>query len=338
MLLDFKEIPKANSGDGDQDTFELFARDFLQQIGYIIVEEPARGADGGKDLIVQSSGDKQKLRWLVSCKHFAYSGKAVGADDEINIVERALSNDCKGILCFYSTLPTESLTRRLRGMTHLIGHRVFDREKIESLIVGYHERQPLFLRYFPESYKKWRRLHYYKEPVGLFNYYLKKNHKNYLPLVKEIFGASENLIGILKNNKTLEEIFSFQNTELLVSDRAIENIFRPKTTAEELLPQETMNLMAFREIPEILRADLGVDISSSLSANCLMLPVTLSRKLKSLDASKTNYYHQVSDSEMYICEFSLIYRNHIIITEKFHRRLADLFADLQKILFGDESK
>lgn len=338
MLMDFKEIPKANSGDGDQDTFELFARDFLQQIGYVIAEDPARGADGGKDLVVISAGDEQNLRWLVSCKHFAHSGKAVGAGDEINVVERTLSKGCKGFLGFYSTLPSESLMTTLRGLTYLVSHRIFDREKIESLIIGYHKRQSLMMRYFPESYKTWRKLHYYKEPVALFNYYLKKNHKNYLPLIEGIFGAPENLIGILKNNKTLEEIFSFQNTTLLVSDRAIENIFRPKTPDEEDTPQQTMNYLAFNEIPAILRAELGIDISSSLSSNCSMLPVTLSRKLKNLDASKRNYYHLISESEMYICEFSLIYRNHIVITKKFHRRLTELFAELQNILFGDESR
>jgi hypothetical protein len=52
MLLDFKEIPKANEGSGLQDTFELFGRDFLEDIGYQIIQEPDRGADGRKDLIV----------------------------------------------------------------------------------------------------------------------------------------------------------------------------------------------------------------------------------------------------------------------------------------------
>ncbi len=42
MLINFKEIPRANTRNGDQDEFELFARDFLEEIGYAIVEEPAR--------------------------------------------------------------------------------------------------------------------------------------------------------------------------------------------------------------------------------------------------------------------------------------------------------
>ena len=53
MLLDFKEIPKANTGNGDQDTFELFSRDFLENLGYEIIQHPDRGADGKKDMIIQ---------------------------------------------------------------------------------------------------------------------------------------------------------------------------------------------------------------------------------------------------------------------------------------------
>lgn len=73
MLLDFKEIPQANLGSGNQDTFELFARDFLQILCYEIIQHPDRGADGKKDLIVRESrlglSGVSHLKWLVSCKH-----------------------------------------------------------------------------------------------------------------------------------------------------------------------------------------------------------------------------------------------------------------------------
>ena len=51
-FIDFREIPVANSGKGDQDYFELFARDFFWSLGYVIDQGPSRGADGGRDLIV----------------------------------------------------------------------------------------------------------------------------------------------------------------------------------------------------------------------------------------------------------------------------------------------
>ena len=70
--LDFCEIPEAYVAAGHQARFELFARDFLQYLGYRIVESPSRGADGGKDLIVldvrKGVGGETEVRWLVSCK------------------------------------------------------------------------------------------------------------------------------------------------------------------------------------------------------------------------------------------------------------------------------
>ena len=86
MLLDFREIPQANVGGGLQDTFELFTRDFLAYLGYRIVQDPDRGADGKKDLIVdeiiKGITSEYTIRWLVSCKHYAHSGAAVKDSDE----------------------------------------------------------------------------------------------------------------------------------------------------------------------------------------------------------------------------------------------------------------
>ena len=102
MILDFTEIPQANKGGGLQDTFELFTRDFLQLLGYRIIENPDRGPDGKRDLIVDEilSGINSEvtLRWLVSCKHYAPSGKAVSAADEIYILDRLDQLGCDGFM------------------------------------------------------------------------------------------------------------------------------------------------------------------------------------------------------------------------------------------------
>lgn len=49
MVLDFKEIPEANTGSGLQDTFELFTRDFLSFLGYRIIQDPV-GVQMGKKI------------------------------------------------------------------------------------------------------------------------------------------------------------------------------------------------------------------------------------------------------------------------------------------------
>ncbi|HIB5266505.1 TPA: hypothetical protein ACWW8T_001809 [Escherichia coli] len=56
-VLDFKEIPEAHKATGLQDTFELFSRDFLAFLGYKIISDPDRGADGGVDIIAEEKKD-----------------------------------------------------------------------------------------------------------------------------------------------------------------------------------------------------------------------------------------------------------------------------------------
>jgi hypothetical protein len=51
--VDFNEIPSPAIADGTQDTFEMFAREFLELTGYRIVSGPDRGADQGRDLIAE---------------------------------------------------------------------------------------------------------------------------------------------------------------------------------------------------------------------------------------------------------------------------------------------
>lgn len=160
MILDFTEIPQANKGGGLQDTFELFTRDFLQLLGYRIIESPDRGADGKRDLIVDEilSGINSEvtLRWLVSCKHYAPSGKAVSDADEINISERLDQHGCDGFMGVYSTLPATSLASVLKGQERQQKHHcIFDRERIESILLSNSDGLKIAARYFPESYKKY---------------------------------------------------------------------------------------------------------------------------------------------------------------------------------------
>jgi hypothetical protein len=159
MILDFTEIPQANTGSGKQDTFELFARDFLEELGYTILEGPDRGADGKKDIIVSEErrgiSGTTDIKWLVSCKHYAHSGKSVSDTDEPNIQDRVATHKCDGFIGFYSTISSVSLKNNLHGLQDKIQFRVFDREKIESFLLKSPEGMRLASRYFPESYKKY---------------------------------------------------------------------------------------------------------------------------------------------------------------------------------------
>ena len=91
-ILDYREIPEAHKGSGLQDTFEQFEGEFLEFLGMHLLERPSRGADAGKDLIALEvrSGrlGKSSIRYLVSCKHKAFSGAGVSPTDEQDIADR----------------------------------------------------------------------------------------------------------------------------------------------------------------------------------------------------------------------------------------------------------
>ena len=164
-VLDFREIPQANLANGEQDEFELFARDFFVYLGYKIISEPDRGQDGGKDILVQESrtgiGGETKVLWLVSCKHFAHSnvgkGKAVGVDDEINVLDRLSSNKCDGFIGFYSTIASSGLTQKLKGLSEdkRKEFQIFHHGNIEEILFRSLEGLQVARRYLPKSMKLW---------------------------------------------------------------------------------------------------------------------------------------------------------------------------------------
>lgn len=168
--LDFKEIPEAHLGGGKQDTFELFARDFLVHLGYKIDEEPNRGADGGKDIAVTEKrsgvGGETIVRWLVSCKHHAHSGASVTPHDELNIRDRVEANKCHGFFGFYSTLMSSGLADMIAGFAGKIETQVFDYKKIESYLLKTVAGAHLAKRYFPLSMKSW--LDEHPKPATVF--------------------------------------------------------------------------------------------------------------------------------------------------------------------------
>ena len=156
-MLDFKEIPPADTGNGDQDSFELFAREFFAEVLHFeIVSEPNRGADGGKDLIAVEhqigSLSSTDIRWLISCKHKAHSGHSVKPTDEESIIDRLKQHNANGFIGFYSTIPSTGLNERLdsfRSSEYKI--EVFNHERIESELIKA-KRNDIIQRFFPISY------------------------------------------------------------------------------------------------------------------------------------------------------------------------------------------
>lgn len=161
-LLDFTEIPLPTSGAA-RDQFELFAREFLEGMGFRILIGPDRGPDAGRDLVVEETrsgiAGETRLKWLVSCKHKAHSGKSVSPDDEPDIHDRVRTHDCQGFMAVYSTVPSSGLAAKLNASSLPFEVGVFDQEKIERHLLSSPAGLRLAQRFFPLSVSKWKNEH-----------------------------------------------------------------------------------------------------------------------------------------------------------------------------------
>lgn len=157
-IIDFKEIPKANVANGDQDVFELFAREFFHALGFSVLEDPDRGQDGGRDMIISEKRtgiiNDTEIRWLVSCKHKIHSGSAVNVNDEEDISDRIQFHHCDGFIGFYSTVVSSPLNRKFEALKDKYQIEKFDREKIERILLENRAVNKLIRRFFPKSYNK----------------------------------------------------------------------------------------------------------------------------------------------------------------------------------------
>jgi Restriction endonuclease len=173
-ILDFKEIPRANVANGSQDTFELFARDFLEMLGFEVDSGPDRGQDGGRDLVVIEKRPGilaiSEVRWLVSCKHKAHSGQSVNDADEQDISDRLRVHNATGFMGFYSTVISSPLGRKLNALTSNFEVMIWDQERIETqLLLDNLTAHTIARRYFPLTYNSWESEH--SNPSNLFKEY-----------------------------------------------------------------------------------------------------------------------------------------------------------------------
>ncbi|CCM79737.1 MULTISPECIES: restriction endonuclease [Rhizobium] len=97
---------------------EAFAHDYLLALGLVVDVPPGRGPDGGRDILVKETLKgklaSRSFTWLVSCKHYATSGKAVGTEHETNITDRLAQHKADGFIGFYSTVASAALMNALR--------------------------------------------------------------------------------------------------------------------------------------------------------------------------------------------------------------------------------
>ncbi len=200
-IVNFREIPEAHLSSGDQDLFELFARDFLEALGFRILEGPGRGVDRGKDLLIsepiEGTISRQEKIWLVSVKHKAHSGRSVTDIDDPDPIGRVRKFRAHGFMGFYSTLPSSGLEDTLSRMKTDVDVYVFDRGRIEQRLLSEVNLQTVFQQYFPKSC---RNTSYEQAKVQILQIFYEwwGSIKEYEMSTKEIGLASQ--LGVLPSN------------------------------------------------------------------------------------------------------------------------------------------
>lgn len=216
MGIDFKEIPPSNQKGSNQDTWEFFAEDFLMKMGYQIIQGPSRGRDGGVDLIIQEESNQKPIKWLVSCKHNANSGKSVTKADETDLLDRLARFECNGFMTVYSTIANSSLSEyfsTVRNKGYLL--KEFDSGKIAKHILGNPIMDTTFCHYFPKSYKNWKENFGTPEPVNLVRNWIKKEGFFDPDLIERIFGSIGSFIKCVRLNFSFEEAIKESDLEFI---------------------------------------------------------------------------------------------------------------------------
>lgn len=150
MGLDFTEI-------SDGELFESFCADLLRSLGFEIVIPPARGPDSGVDFHARSPVDTKlglSSFWLVQCKHYAVSRRAVGIDDLTGppIADLLAARGAQVYLLITSTVASQSLQSHLHALQERCGRliTVWGATDLEARIQAAGDAN-LVQRYFPRS-------------------------------------------------------------------------------------------------------------------------------------------------------------------------------------------
>ncbi|MFD3903547.1 restriction endonuclease [Streptomyces sp. CB04723] len=155
-MLDFHEL--APDGEG----LEQLVRELALALGYR-AKWSGRGADGGRDLLLEEPGDAllgaKTRKWVISCKHMAHAkdgaGRSVNGEDVGSIggiVDAVAQHDADGFLLVCSTQPSSALVSRLESIERTKGvhTHVWDGVELERMLAtprGWAVAQ----RFFPVS-------------------------------------------------------------------------------------------------------------------------------------------------------------------------------------------
>lgn len=164
-LIDFCELRDTVPGETLQALTEHICKELSCETSWI-----ARGPDGGRDLLVAETlrGEfvVQTRRWLVQCKHFAESGRAVNERDLGSVKDQCAKHKADGFLLVTTTVATNEVRELFEALTanreHIVGG-IWDEHRLRELLLRPQLRDVL-KRFLPKSFARVEAL----EPTAIF--------------------------------------------------------------------------------------------------------------------------------------------------------------------------
>ncbi|MCL7944787.1 restriction endonuclease [Marinobacter sp. ATCH36] len=190
-MIDFSELP-SNGTKFEQLVRELFIRSGFE------VHWTGVGPDAGRDLVVTEKAEGHlapfNRKWLVSCKHYANSGKSVGLQDVADVTDACAAVDAQGFLLACSTQPSSTVVRRLEEINGngRVLTKYLDGVEIEKRL-NTPSTFPLISLFFPKSAEnfKWKIYNTHTPSFWAANYkdyflYLGSRTANTFPELKDV--------------------------------------------------------------------------------------------------------------------------------------------------------
>lgn len=161
-ILDFRELSRSTSNSPAGEDLEGLVRELGKLLG-LNPDWSGRGADQGRDLffteIRKGALGSRKLRWLVSCKDLARSGRSVSETDVGSVSDKLAQHKADGFLLATTTTVSTGLKSLLDGLNErgVVETMVWDRHELEHLLLR-DANVGLIKRFLPESYAAYQRL------------------------------------------------------------------------------------------------------------------------------------------------------------------------------------
>lgn len=250
--IDFRELASGRTVSPAGENLEGLIRETGKRLG-TNPDWSGRGADQGRDLIFRERRDgalgSQHLRWLVSCKDFANSGRSVTEQDVGSVLDKVRQHGANGFLLATTTTASAGLKAMLDGLRNsaTIETLVWDRHELEEILLR-PENADLIKRHFPVSYAALQRLTSLPQALDSLQTLVPGPIHERIKSVIETYSSGDSwLAGDL--------IWPRDSESAITIDRALKCLLEDKdpVKAAEILQEEKIEFDAFEAILVTLR-------------------------------------------------------------------------------------